>query len=345
MASDGGGVRPGIVRRAISGKTMNDTKHLKARGIPMHHRATVLTLLLICGGALAPGAAAQRGAALCGDEGVWIQLLGAGGPELDDSQGGASYLVWIDGQARLLVDTGPGSSLRFDEAGADFKDLDAIVFTHLHADHAADFPAFIKGSISADRERPLPVFGPSGNEDYPDTKTFITRLIGPDGAFAYLQDFLTYNSSGGYNISARNIPATGRRRWARFGSENIRLSAIPVTHGNVPAVAWRVQAGEQRIVFTGDFNNQKNIIAEFAKDADAIIFSHAIHQNARGRALELHVTPRQIGRIAAQANARMVILGHRMNRTRGRESQSREAIEENYDGPLLFGNDLECWGL
>ena len=311
----------------------------------MRNRAFLLITGLIFSGALAVNASAQKGPNFCGDAGVWIQILGAGGPELDDSQGGASYLVWIDNHARLLIDTAPGSSLRFDEAGADFKDLDAIVFTHLHADHAVDFPAFIKGSMFAGRERPLPVLGPSGNDDYPDTTTFINRLIGPDGAFAYLQDFLTYSSSGGYKISARNIPATGRRRWARFGSEYLRLSAIPVTHGDVPAVAWRVDAGDQRIVFTGDFNNQKNIIPEFAKDADAIVFSHAIHENARGRALELHATPRQIGKIANAATARMVILGHRTNRTRGRESQSRAAIEENYDGPLLFGNDLECWGL
>lgn len=311
----------------------------------MRNRAFLLIIGLIFSSVLAVNASAQKGPNFCGDTGVWIQILGAGGPELDDSQGGASYLVWIDNHARLLIDTAPGSSLRFDEAGADFKDLDAIVFTHLHADHAVDFPAFIKGSMFAGRERPLPVLGPSGNEDYPDTKTFINRLIGPDGAFAYLQDFLTYASSGGYKVSVRNIPATGRRRWARFGSENLRLSAIPVTHGDVPAVAWRVDAGDQRIVFTGDFNNQKNIIPEFAKDADAIVFSHAIHENARGRALELHTTPRQIGKIANQAKARMVILGHRTNRTRGRESQSRAAIEENYDGPLLFANDLECWGL
>lgn len=311
----------------------------------MRNRAFLLITGLIFSAALAVNASAQKGSNFCGDTGVWIQILGAGGPELDDSQGGASYLVWIDNHARLLIDTAPGSSLRFDEAGADFKDLDAIVFTHLHADHAVDFPAFIKGSMFAGRERPLPVLGPSGNEDYPDTKTFINRLIGPDGAFAYLQDFLTYASSGGYKVSVRNIPATGRRRWARFGSENLRLSAIPVTHGDVPAVAWRVDAGDQRIVFTGDFNNQKNIISEFAKDADAIVFSHAIHESARGRALELHATPRQIGKIANEAKARMVILGHRTNRTRGRESQSRAAIEENYDGPLLFANDLECWGL
>jgi hypothetical protein len=41
----------------------------------------------------------------------------------------------------------------------------------------------------------------------------------------------------------------------------------------------------------------------------------------------------------------MVILGHRMNRTRGRETLTTQAIEAHYQGSLIFANDLECWGL
>jgi ribonuclease BN (tRNA processing enzyme) len=110
-------------------------------------------------------------------------------------------------------------------------------------------------------------------------------------------------------------------------------------------VAWRVEIDDQNIVFTGDFNNSKNVIAEFAEDAAALVVSHAIPEGARGNAAELHATPGQLGRVANQANVRMLILGHRMNRTRGVESFSRTAIERNYTGPLIFANDMECWGL
>lgn len=288
----------------------------------------------------------EEGSAFCGKQGVWIQILGSGGAELDDGNSGSSYLVWLDNKARLLVDTAPGSSFRFDVSGAKFTDLDAIVFTHLHADHAGDFPAFIDGSVFAGRDRPLPVLGPDGDKKtHPDTKTFVKRLIGLEGAFPYLADFLTYKSSGGYKIDLRNVPATGRRRWSRFGTQNIRLASIPVHHGGVPAVAWRVEVSGQVIVFTGDLSNQKNVIPSFAKGADALVIHHAIPETARGTLKENHLTPTQIGQIAAKAEVRMLILGHRMNRTRGRETQSREAIEVNYTDPLVFANDLECWGL
>jgi len=287
----------------------------------------------------------EKDAPMCGDTGVWLQILGSGGPEIDDKRASASYIVWIDNKARLLVDTGPGSSVLFDQAGAKFEDLEAIVFTHLHIDHTSDFPAFIKGSYFAERNTTLRVFGPDGNDLMPSTKTFVDRMIGPEGVYPYMKDFLTFKSSGGYRVTTRNIPANGRRRWAGYGTDNLQLSAIPVHHGPIPALAWRVKIGDQSIVFTGDFNNEKDLIAKFAKNTDALVTHLAIPETARGTSRELHLIPSQIGKIAKRANARMVILGHRMNRTRGRETQTREAVEKNFKGPLLFASDLECWGM
>ena len=283
---------------------------------------------------------------LCGDQGVWVQIVGAGGPEMNDGQASSSYIVWHDDKARVIIDTGSGSSVGFDRSGANFEDLEVIAFTHLHADHTADFPSYIQASSFLSREQPLTVMGPDSNvPDFPDTETFIKRLIGPDGAYPHLADFLTFKSSGGYKIRTRNVPSTGSRRGAKYGTETIRMSAIPVNHADVPAIAWRVDIDDISIVFTGDFNNEKNLMPKFAKNADALVVTHAIPETSRGVQRELHSLPSQLGRIAAQADARMLILGHRMNRTKGRETQSREKIEESYNGTVLFANDMECWGL
>jgi ribonuclease BN (tRNA processing enzyme) len=298
-------------------------------------------LVTLC--AIAPPPAAAS--AFCGDKGVWLQVLGAGGPELNDGQAGPGYVVFIDDQARLLVDAGAGASANFDRSGARFADLDAVVFTNLQAHQTSEFPAFVKGSFFAGRERPLPVFGPDGDGPYPDTQTFINRLIGPEGAYPYLAEVLNPRSAAGYKLNPRNIPATGERRWSQFGSDYLGLSAIPVHHGAVPALAWRVDMGDQSIVFAGSFSNKTGVVPGFARGADALVINHAIAEGTRGEQTELYVSPSQIGRIAKQAEARMLILGHRTTRTRGIESITRQAITEHYTGPVLFANDLECWGL
>ena len=290
-----------------------------------------------------PAAAQDEG--YCGDEGVWLQILGSGGSELTDQRSTASYLVWIDDTARLMVDTGSGSALRFDETGADMAGLDAIVYTHLGTATTADLPSLLEGSIDAGRKELLPVFGPSGNDLRPAIGEIVERLIGEGGAYSELAGFLEFRNVAGYKLSVREVQATGQRRWSRFSSDGLKLSAIPVHHGGIPALAWRVEVGEFVIVFAGSFSNQKDRVANFAKGADALVVSHAAPEAARGELREYHAIPSQLGRIAARAEARILVLGNRTTRTLGRESQSREAIEQHFTGPLVFANELECWGL
>ena len=292
--------------------------------------------------------AAAKRTQYCGDAGVWLQILGSGGAELTDQRSPPSYLVWVNDRARLMVNVGSGSALRFDEAGARFADLDAIVFTHLRPHTSVDFASLIEGTENADRERLLPVFGPAYPDSDPngDSMTnFVQRMIGANGLYPQLAGYLTFRSPGGYKLSVRNVPAIGNRRWAQYGTENILLAAIPVHHGDIPTLAWRVQAGGFTLVFAGGFSNRNDVVAEFAKDADALIVHHAIQEDARGEVRERFAIPSQLGRIAARANARMLILGHRTSRTLGRESISRAAIETHYKGPLVFADELECWGM
>lgn len=281
----------------------------------------------------------------CGEEGVWIQILGGGGYELDDGQTPASYTVFLDNQARLIVDPASGSSSLFEQSGGRIGDVDAIVLSNARAERLTDLPAYLMGARAAERNRLLPILGPDGADGQPGTSTVIQRLVGPDGAFPALADTLPEQASGRFRASVRDVPATGQRRWADFASDHLRLSAVPAYHGGIPALVWKVEIGDKTIVFAGDTNNQRGNLVEFARDADALVIHHSIPEGTRGTLAEFHMTPGQIGQIAEQAGVRMVILGHRMNRTRGRESVSTAAIEEHYKGSLIFANDLECWGL
>ncbi len=244
----------------------------------------------------------------------------------------------------MLVDVGSGAALRLDEAGVNVDDLDAVLLTNLDPHTTADIVSLLEGSIGSERATPLPVFGPATGIGSVSTSVFFERLIGEEGAFPQLADFLTFRSRG-FKVSVRDVAAEGHRRWSRYRTDDIVFSAVPVNYGDTLALAWRLDIGEFSIVFAGDFNNAKDVMTDFAEGTDALIVSHAIAESSRGAIRERFAIPSQLGRIAARADARMMVLGHRTSRTLGLESISRAAIEEHYDGPLVFANELECWGL
>jgi len=281
----------------------------------------------------------------CGDEGVWIQILGSGSLEFGNPRAAPSYLVWIDNRARLMIDVGAGAALRFDESGAAFADLDALVLSHLHLEHTGDLANLLAASRGADRKGLFPLFGPASENGTKATRDHIDQLIGSKGIYNELADLLTFKSSAGYKVSVRDVPAVGRRRWSQFSSEHLKLSAVPVHHGGTPSLAWRVDIGDQSVVFAGDLNNQKDTLSAFANNVDALVISHVLPDHARGADRESHLTPSQIGRLADASSVRFLILSSRAKRTFGIESASKAAIQKSYKGSLIFANDLECWGL
>jgi ribonuclease BN (tRNA processing enzyme) len=53
--------------------------------------------------------------------------------------------------------------------------------------------------------------------------------------------------------------------------------------------------------------------------------------------------PSVIGRIAADAHVKRLVLSHRMLRTLGKEDQTRTEIRKRYAGPVQFADDLGCF--
>jgi ribonuclease BN (tRNA processing enzyme) len=281
----------------------------------------------------------------CGGDGVWVQVLGSGAAEFGSDRAGPGYLVWVDGHARVLVNTGPGTLVRFNAAGARFEDLDAIVYTQLQADHVSDLPPFLRAGLGSQRDRVLTVLGPEGSDRWPGLVPVVERLVGANGAFPQFQDHLATEGDASYRIRLRDVTATGSRRWAEFGTEHVRLSSMPVHHGDVPALAWRIDAGGQAITIAGSFNNQKNVVPGFAAGSDVLIVHHAIPEGARGPVRDYHVRPSQIGRIAGQVQPRVLILSYRALRTRGHQTQTLDLIAEHYRGRTVLANDEQCLGL
>ncbi len=91
-----------------------------------------------------------------------LLVLGSGGPGAA-GRAASSYLVFVDGDARILVDAGPGSFARLGEAKASLSDTDIVLLTHLHIDHAGEIPGLFKArAVSGSGPIVFNVWGPHG---------------------------------------------------------------------------------------------------------------------------------------------------------------------------------------
>ena len=290
-------------------------------------------------GAMQAAAKAQS----CGSQGVAVQVLGSGGPELQDKRASSSYLVWQDGRARALVDAGGGSALRFGESGATMSQLDVLLFTHFHVDHSGDFAALIKSSWFEDRKRALPIFGPPGNDFMPATTEFVADFFGEKrGAYRYLSELLAPGEEGSYKMQPHNVVAT-TTPVAVFHSGDIAVAAVRVTHGAFPALAWRVEVAGKVLAFSGDTNGEGGGLQRIAAKADLFVAHNAVPEGVVGVERNLHMPPSVIGQIAADAQVKSLVLSHRMLRTLGKEEHTTAEIKKRFAGPLAFANDLDCF--
>lgn len=278
----------------------------------------------------------------CGAKGVAVQVLGSGGPEMQDKRASSSYLVWQDGRARVLVDAGGGSAVRFGMSGATMSQLDVILFSHFHVDHSGDFAALVKSSWFEDRARPLPVYGPPGNRFMPSTTEFVRDLFGGEhGAFRYLSDLYEPREEGSYKLQPHDVSGHEPGN-AAFRGDGVTVFAARVVHGGVPALAWRVEVAKGVVVFSGDTNGEGGLEG-LAAGADLLVAHNAVPEGATGVERELHMPPSVIGQIAAKADVKHLVLSHRMLRTLGKEEQTRTAVRQSYSGPLQFADDLDCF--
>ena len=262
--------------------------------------------------------------------------MAPGGPELQDKRSSSSYLAWKDGQALVLIDAGGGSALRFGESGAQMSQLDVLLFTHCHVDHSADFPALTKSSWFEDRKRPLPIYGPAGNGFMPSTTEFVNDFFGEKHGAGMPGE------EGSYKMQPHNVVA-GSTPFAPFRSGDLAVYAVRVVHGQVPALAWRVEVGGKFIVFSGDTNGDTPGLVQLAMNADLFIAHNAVPEGAVGIERRLHMPPSVIGQIAEDAHVKNLVLSHRMLRTLGKEEQTQSEIKKRYPGPVEFANDLDCF--
>jgi ribonuclease BN (tRNA processing enzyme) len=282
--------------------------------------------------AASTGAMAQS----CVGNPIAVQILGSGAPGFVKDRANTSYLLWIGPQAKILIDAGGGAYVRFGQAGAKFSDLSMILVSHLHPDHVSDLPGVLwSGRMT--RSDNLPIIGPSGNEAAPSFSTFLNRNFDEkSGSFQVLGSIMPGGTGNGVRLNASVVDVAKQEPTTVFDRDGIKVTALGIPHGNLPTLAYRVEAQGRSIVFSSDQNGTNPRFPEFAKGANVLVMHLAIGVGANNPNQAL---PAVVGRVAQSANPGRLILSHIAQFDL---DAALADVKKGYSGPLTVGADLQC---
>jgi ribonuclease BN (tRNA processing enzyme) len=236
---------------------------------------------------------------------VLLTVLGCSGSVPGPNTPASGYLIEAD-DFLMAMDLGNGTLAEL-QCYCDPFLLGAVLFSHLHPDHCADFTAltvFRRYHPEAARRAAgrLPVYGP-GN-----TSERFARAYAPDlGEFATtdLADVFDFRPLG---------PET-------FRVGPFEVTAVPVNHP-CEAYGFRVSHDGRTLVYTGD-SGTCDALDKLADGAD-LLLSEASWTHHPDRPEGMHLSGRQAGELASRAGAGKLLITHVLPWT-DREAVLREA--------------------
>ena len=279
-----------------------------------------------------------------------LLVLGSGGPGAA-GRAASSYLVFIDGAARILVDAGPGSFARLGEAKASLADTDIVLLTHLHIDHVGEIPGLFKArAVSGSGPIVFNVWGPTGSrgggEDayFPSTREYLRLLFGPKGAFAYLNEFAAPITLHAHDIPAplddASLDKAAPLQIVRQG--DVLISAIAGHHGDAPSVIYRIDHAGKSVTFSGDIDALGlPALRRIARSTDLLVFNTVVLDPPGSPAIlyTLHTPPHAIGELAKQVGAAGLLLSHISPAVDESQRAVLESIRSSYAGSVTFAKD------
>lgn len=265
-----------------------------------------------------------------------VLVLGSGGPFVNARRASSSFVVFIDGSPRVLVDAGGGAFERVGRAGVAAADLGLVLLTHFHADHSGGLAPVVFSAFMEGRTRPLTLAGPAPRDEQPGAKRFAELLFGPEGAWSYLHSF------EGFGIDVLEAPSetTAAAPQEVLSEGGLRVSSVAVPHGMMPTVAFRLDLeGGPSVVFSGDVQEPYTPLVELARGCDLLVCDFALPERevAHGH---LHAKPSGVGRMAKDAGCRKLLLTHVMPELEDDIPGALTLVRESYHGDLVVADDL-----
>lgn len=175
-----------------------------------------------------------------------ICLLGTGGMMPLPNRWLTSLLVRHNGRM-ILIDCGEGTQIPLKMAEWGFKPIDAILFTHYHADHVAGLPGLLLSLGNAGREEPLIIMGPPGIERVVEGMTVISPELPYELHLIELSDKNESENVLG-EVIIKSIPVDHNLTCLAYSLELKRQGKFDIERAkklNIPVSLWKnLQKGE-----------------------------------------------------------------------------------------------------
>ena len=221
-----------------------------------------------------------------------LTILGCAGSVPGPGTNASGYLVEADGFV-LALELGNGTVSTLQQLRDPF-DLDALLLSHLHPDHCADFAAltvirrYHPVRPGPDRPRRLPVFGPPGTEHR------LANLYAPDERERAETDL---NDVYEFAPLPTEPLAIGP----------FEVQAIEVCHPT-PAYGVRISNGGKTLAYTGDTGICPSL-EELAGGVD-VLLSEATWTDADDRPPGIHLSGVEAGELATRAGVSRLLITH-----------------------------------
>lgn len=312
--------------------------------------------------AWALAASAARAATPISGAAQFVTLGTGGGPVIRVKRSEPANAVVVNGSV-YLFDVGDGVQRQLAAAGLPLARVKAVFISHHHTDHNAGLGPLMMSRWLFDPLPAIPVIGPPG------TRTMTAGIAAANLATANAPVSLGPQPPPiEATVRPVDLPTEIDAPTEIYRDQNIRVLAISVAHFHLPPMmtldpaprsyAFRIEAGGRVFVYSGDTGPSENL-ETLAKGAQVLV-SEVIDLEAAAASVRKtlspaavaplvahlrldHLTPEDVGKIAARAGVREVVLTHL---SPGLDSETdvggyTRGIRPAFKGKVVVARDLD----
>src|SRR3954447_24711179 len=244
-------------------------------------------------------------------------------PSWQDAGGACSGYLIEDGNSTVLLDCGNGvfSKLR---SYRDYTCVDAVLISHLHADHFLDLVPFSYALTYAPRQQSVPV------DRWPGTDTPARPVLhAPRGAREVFRRVVGAWGNDDLIENAFDLQECAGGEPIQIGTMRMRFATVP-HFTETFAIDIASTNGGGRITYGADCSANEKLV-EFAHGTDLLIVEATLPRPER-TGMRGNLTPQEAGEHATKAGVKAVLLTHGSDERD--ELWVRRCAGEAFDGPI-----------